>query len=152
MILSDLPGTKYWQAFQGYFSGLLQWEDMSTLWEQLKASPEGWYVFDTLQAPPQSPVSSSELQELLNEIEVFTRKRHRHEYCGFIYVDDRNSPGFIKIFDPRKMGSSCGCSDELILPRWIISRARPDALPEPEPKKKGFAGWLSGHFKAVESN
>jgi len=152
VILSDLPGTKYWQAFQGSFCGLLQWDDMSMLWENLKTSSEGWYVFDTLRAPPLNPVTSSDLAEILDEIEKFTHKRHRYDYCGFMYVDDRQSPTFIKIFDPRKMGSSCGCSGELILPRWILSRIRPDALPEPEEKKKGFAGWLSSHFKADESN
>ena len=67
-------------------------------------------------------------------------------------MDDRKSPAFIKIFDPRNMGTSCSCSGELILPRWIISRARPDALPEPEEKEKGLAGWLSGRFKATKTN
>ena len=32
MITSDLPATGYWQAFQGSFSGLLQWDDMAALW------------------------------------------------------------------------------------------------------------------------
>jgi hypothetical protein len=141
--LSDLPQTKYWQSFQGYFSGVLKWEDMDRLWALLKAGPEGWFVFDTRQPCPDEPLEPDAFIVFLADSEVYLRARHEYGYCGFIYVDNLEDPAFIKLFDPKRMGSSCGCSGELILPRWIISRIAPEALPVIEYKKKrSFLNWL----------
>ena len=136
MKLDDLPDTPYWRATQGFFSGVLRWPEMADLWARLKADPDRWFVFDTQGPPPRAPLPAGEFLAFLDDVETFVRARHRHDYCGFVYVDDRCRPKVVKIFDPAEMGSSCGCSGELVLPRWLVSRLPPDPLPEPPERRK----------------
>ena len=126
--MSDFPDTPFWRHFRGAFSGLLKWHDMDVLWEFLKASPEGWYVFDMLDQPPTQPIEGAVLPSFLSETEQFLRKRHGQDYCGLIYVDQRDAPEFIKIYDPKNMGTACGGSTNVILPRWTLTRIKPDAV------------------------
>ncbi len=115
----------YLALFSGRLYGILQWERFSRIWEYLEEEPEGWYVRDFKQsALPASPMPAQEFRAWLAETENFLRRRHREEYCGFLYVDDQEAPAFLKIFDPRKMGTSCGCSGG-IRPRWTVSRMPP---------------------------
>ncbi len=116
----------YNACFSGRLSGLLQWDQFEALWSSLAQSPDGWYVRDFKSAAlPDAPMPGDAFKNWLAETEKFLRKRHREEYCGFLYVNDRDAPVFIKVFDPRKMGSSCGCSGH-IMPRWTISRMPPE--------------------------
>lgn len=141
--------SQYWSSFRGPFNGLLKWHDMDVLWEFLKTSPEGWYVFDMLEAPPTHTTPGAELLIFLSESRQFLCKRHRADYCGLIYVDNNDTPEFIKIFDPKNMGTACGCSDKIILPRWTLTRIRPDAIvtTTSEPARK--AGWFWQGFGRV---
>ena len=56
------------------------------------------------------------------------RDHHREDYCGIVYVDNQDDPGFIKIFDPGHLGVSCGFSQNLKLPGWIMCRIPPQPL------------------------
>ena len=152
--MDDLPDTEFWRRYLGRFSGVLKWRQMQALWDVLKASPEGWYVFDMHAIPevvPEQALAGEAFLQFLDEAERYGRARHDHDYCGFIYVDDAANPGFVKIFDPKGMGTSCGCGSLRILPRWTLSRIKPDSLsPEPQtptktsPLKRLFSGLFGG--------
>ncbi len=72
--------------------------------------------------------------------------RKARSYCGTVFADDLAAPGFVKVFDPWKMGGVCGGSGERVLPRWIFSRIAPDALPlvPDAPAKKGLVARIIG--------
>jgi len=136
----------YEALFNGRLQGLLQWQQFEALWARLRGQPRGWYVRDfTEPAIPEDPLPDEDFLRFLDEAETFLRKRHRESYCGFIYLDDTTAPTFIKVFDPRKMGSVCGCGGA-VSPRWTISRMKPelpaDAAPVPGGRESG-GGWLS---------
>ncbi len=115
----------YLALFSGRLYGILQWDRFARIWQYLQDDPEGWYVRDFRKsALPGSPMPADEFRAWLAETEDFLRRRHREDYCGFLYVDDQEAPSFLKIFDPRKMGTSCGCSGG-IEPRWTVSRMPP---------------------------
>lgn len=107
---------------------------MDTLWEKLRDEPVEWYVFDLKASPPDQQNEPEAFRDRLEEISQYTRARHPEDYCGFIYVDDAETPTFVKIFDPRAMGSSCGGGGRTY-PRWIISKIPPEAVPTPETPK-----------------
>ena len=137
--------------YHGYLKGLLQWRQFDDLWTHLRAHPEGWYVRDfSSKKIPDAPMGAEDFRAFLDEAETFLRRRHREDYCGFIYLDDIENPTFIKVFDPRKMGSACSCSTQATPPRWTISRLPPvltaDMTPPPEetPRKKGLLARLFG--------
>ena len=132
---------EYAEKFSGRLFGVLDWNDFSRLWDGLRRRPDGWYVRDfRRRVLPARPMPVDDFSAWLEETEDFLRKRHREDYCGFLYVDDKHEPSFIKVFDPRKMGSACGCGGE-VTPRWTVSRARP-GLPEEsaEEAKNGEKG------------
>ena len=66
---------------------------------------------------------------------MLINQRRDRPSCGSIYVDALEAPTYIKIFDPLKMGTSCGGSHDPIMPRWIISHMVPDTLPPPPLEK-----------------
>ena len=136
--------------YRGSLKGLLQWRQFDDLWLRLRAEPEGWYVRDfSSRNIPDSPLTREAFLAFLDEAEAFLRRRHREDYCGFIYLDDVENPTFIKVFDPRKMGTSCSCSTEPVPPRWTISRQKPlleadMAPPDEAPSRKGLLARLFG--------
>ncbi|HHN73361.1 MAG TPA: hypothetical protein ENK13_04665, partial [Thermopetrobacter sp.] len=123
-----MTGTGYRDRFSGRLIGLLQWSRFEKLWSRLAAEAEGWYVRDFGRDElPDAPLSAADFRDFLRRTEDFLRRRHREDYCGFLYVDDAENPTFIKVFDPRKMGSACGCGGS-VSPRWTISRMPPEPL------------------------
>jgi len=120
--------------YHGYLKGLLQWQQFDTLWAHLRANADGWFVRDFSGTDiPEAPMRAEEFRTFLDEAEAFLRRRHRENYCGFIYLDDLENPTFIKVFDPRKMGTSCSCSTEPVPPRWTISRQKPELVADRAP-------------------
>ena len=138
----------YEALFGGQLKGLLQWQQFDALWTRLREQPEGWFVRDfSDRSIPEHPAQAAEFLTFLDEAESFLRRRHREDYCGFIYLDAVENPTFIKVFDPRKMGSACACSSN-VKPRWTISRARPvlaaDLAPPERPERKSILARLFG--------
>jgi len=124
----DLPGQRSFRdAYDGWLSGVLTWPDYDSLLDVVKSRPTGWYIYDTLRAPPLTPEPNATLPDSLTEITAFLRDRRRANYCGFVYVDDRAVPSLIKIYDPCT-ASACGTSAASI-PTFTISRMPPEALP-----------------------
>ena len=115
-----MPRSGYREKFTGRLIGLLQWAQIEALWARLAERP----------MPPEA------FRQFLSEAEDFLRRRHREDYCGFLYVDDPDDPTFMKVFDPRKMGSACGCGGTVV-PRWTISRMPPQPVGEEAEAQSG---------------
>lgn len=136
----------YRQAYEGWLSGLMQWDDLDAVLARVAASPEGWWVYDTRADPPEAPQSGASLPERLAEIVAFLRRHHRADYCGFVYADDRAAPRMIKVYDPRNASS---CSLGAPIPVYTLSRARPERLPfesaqEPVVSAGLLGRWIKG--------
>ncbi len=139
---NPLPDTPFWRAYQGRASGLLHWEDVDTLWQLLATQPEGWFVYDLKIEPPTTPLPAADFTAFLPLAEALVNERRDRSHSGAIYIDNRQSPAFIKIFDPTNMGTSCGGGHDMIFPRYILSKIPPEPRPAPPPEKKSFLGKL----------
>ena len=132
-----MPRSGYREKFTGRLIGLLQWAQFEALWARLAERSEGWYVRDFREKTlPEAPMPPEAFRQFLSEAEDFLRRRHREDYCGFLYVDDPDDPTFMKVFDPRKMGSACGCGGTVV-PRWTISRMPPQPVGEEAEAQSG---------------
>ena len=140
--LPALPDTPWWRAYQGRFAGFPTWPMSDRFWPVLAASGGAWFIFDLDSGVlPEAPATGGEFAALLAEAEAMYAPARERSFAGVVFADDAQAPGFVKLFDPWKMGASCGSSGERILPRWVLSRMRPDALPVVEtavPVRKGF--------------
>lgn len=139
---SSPSARSYREAYDGWLSGVLAWDDYDRLMEVVKAAPAGWYVYDTRERPPAAPEPEAALPGRVAEITTFLRDRQRASYCGFVYADDRASPVIIKVYDPRT-ASACGTSAASI-PAFTLSRMPPEALPfaAEQPERRGLFGRL----------
>ncbi len=121
-------------AFRGSFTGILRWHQLDALWQALKDRHADFYIYAVGETPPAKPASREDLLRFIDEINKLLRAEHQEDYCGIVYVDDREKPSFIKIFDPNNLGVTCGFSDNPPLPGWIVSTLPPvdlqDALPQ----------------------
>ena len=126
------------RAFRGKFSGILDWERFDAFWQRLTDAPEGWFVFDPEGEAPTAPISAKGFAEFLDQARPVLEARRRLGHCGVIYVDDPAAPNFVKMFDPVNMGSSCSVGGAPVLPKWVLSRMQPDALPKPDTARPGF--------------
>ena len=116
----------FMQKYNGRLVALRQWSDLAAFWETLlKNADDGWYVYGVGEPPPTEPVSAAKLGEFVRELDALLHRDHDEDYCGIVYVDDREHPEFVKVYDPNNLGSSCGSSGLVILPGWTLSRARP---------------------------
>lgn len=134
-----LPDTAFWQTYQGKFAGVPTWAGFDRFWGAFAQTGGAWFVFDPAGDAPTAPVAdfAAALAEARACVEDVRKQR---AYCGTIFADDLAAPGFVKVFDPWKMGGVCGGSGERVMPRWLFSRIAPDALPllPGEPEKKGL--------------
>lgn len=132
----------------GRFYGVLAWRQLDELWGRLRAAPEGWYVSLTGHAPgvEVAPVSADELGRFIEEVDALLRREHREDYCGIVYADNPEQPGFIKIYDPGNLGSSCGTQPGRVLPRWVLSRIPPDPVADDAPLPGNRLRWWQNLF------
>ena len=130
----------YQALSEGRLLGVLKWPHFETLWAYLGTHPDGWYVWD-LQKPdvPEQTLGVEQFRSFLEVSEAYLRDRHRVEHFGVIYTDNLEAPSFMKIYDPKNMGSACNTSGEPVAPRWIVSLVKPIQITAaPLPPKKGF--------------
>jgi hypothetical protein len=141
---APLPETTFWRAYGGKFTGTLKWEQFDALFIRLASDEHDWFVFDPTADAPDAP--AADFGAALDEARACVEQVRGRSYCGAVFADDMNNPGFVKVFDPFKMGGVCGGSGERVMPRWIFSRLAPDPLPLlPEaPAKKGILARLIG--------
>lgn len=131
------------QRYQGYFRNLLRWDELETLWQQLRRAPEhSWYIYAVGESLPESPSSHDALLQFIEEVDQLLRTEHDYDYCGIVYVDDATAPGLIKIYDPNNLGSSCGSGSlPPPLPGWILSQIPPCDLNAQHPLPGNRRRW-----------
>jgi hypothetical protein len=135
------------KAFRGSFSGILRWPQLDELWQTVLGSDtNGWYIYAVGEPPPEKTVEEQQLRQFISEIDKLLRKEHQEDYCGVVYVDDRQHPEFIKIFDPNNLGVSCGFSDNPPLPGWILAKIPPTDLPAAMPAPGNRKRWWQRLF------
>ncbi len=122
------------------------WPDTDAFLSRLPQMGGEWYLFDTDATVPGRVATAGEIAAALAEFTTLLDEIRNRTACGAIYVDDRDAPSFIKLFDPFAMGTSCGGSSSgPTLPRWILSRMKPDPIPEDEAQTgPGFWARLAG--------
>jgi len=113
------------QHLNGKFIGMLHWPQLDELWLKVKAEPQGWYASQPGQVEPAAPLDAEALRHFIDEIDALLRREHKQDFCGIVYADNREQPGFIKIYDPHNMGSFCSCSSTPVEPLWVLSRIKP---------------------------
>lgn len=118
----------YVLAFQGGFTSTLRWPQLDALWERLRDSPSGWFLYAVGEEPPSQPSGEPDFLHFLEEIDALLRREHNEDYCGIVYADSLQQPTMVKIYDPNNLGVSCGYSDNPPLPGWVISRLKPADL------------------------
>jgi len=128
----------YVDAYRGSFTSMMRWPDLEKFWENLRMqADDAWYVYAVGELTPSQPVSKAEFLTFIDEVDALLRREHDEDYCGIVYADDKETPKFIKIFDPNNLGVSCGFSEKPPLPGWIISRLQPiDLEPTLYPKNR----------------
>ncbi len=137
----------YLQAFRGSFTAALRWHQLDTLWERVRArSGDGWYLYAVGEEPPAKPADAARVETFVTEIDKLLRKEHQEDYCGIVYADDLQAPGFIKIYDPNNLGVSCGYSEDPPLPGWVMSRIPPIDLPATQPPARSRRRWWQQLF------
>ena len=115
----------YLAAFRGSFTSALRWHQLDALWEQVRAAPQGWFIYPVGETPPTQPAEVAELQHFVDEVDGLLRREHEEDYCGIVYADSLSEPNMIKIYDPNNLGVTCGYSDNPPLPGWVLSRVMP---------------------------
>ncbi len=119
----------YLSAFKGNFTSTMRWHDLDAFWDTLKDhADDRWYIYAVGEVPPESVADKAHFLHFIEKIDALLRKEHDEDYCGIVYIDNKESPEFIKIFDPNNLGVTCGFSDNPPLPGWILSRLQPVEL------------------------
>ena len=116
----------YISAFRGNFTSTMRWPDLDNFWGTLKNhADDNWYIYAVGEIPPDDTSSKAHLLSFIDEIDALLHQEHDEDYCGIVYVDNKETPEFIKIFDPNNLGVTCGFSDNPPLPGWILSKIQP---------------------------
>jgi len=131
----------YLSAFKGNFTSTMRWHDLDAFWEILKAhADDHWYIYAVGEMPPETTSNKAHLLNFIEKIDALLHKEHDEDYCGIVYIDNKEAPEFVKIFDPNNLGVSCGFSDNPPLPGWVLSRIQPveleDALNPPKNRQR----------------
>lgn len=103
----------------------MRWHHLDELWQVLRQSPVGWFVYHVGDTPPDQPFQRDQFLHFLDQIDRLLRDEHQEDYCGIVYADDLKSPTMVKIYDPNNLGVSCGYSENPPLPGWVLSRTPP---------------------------
>ena len=134
------------EHYKGRFISMLRWHHLDELWEQVKAQPDGWYIYFVSETLPTEPVDVAALNQFIEEIDQLLRKEHDYDYCGIVYADDKETPAMIKIFDPNNLGMVCGSSNTPVPPRWLLTRIPPEAIVDNAPTPLNRKRWWQKLF------
>ncbi len=138
--------SEFARQLSGRFFGIIRWQDLDALWQQVKAKPEGWYATLAGATLPETPLTTDALTHFIAEVDALLRREHEQDYCGIVYADDLDTPRFIKIYDPNNLGSSCGMHGGAYPPRWLLSRLRPEPIADADPLPNARRRWWQALF------
>ncbi len=135
----------FYKADMVAFSGLLQWEAVEKLIEDVKNSGSRWhYVYtqtDDEKGEMDADAAALFLKERMDEI------KNLDKICGWFYVHTKDEPSIIKIYHPRMSGGGCSLTTP---PPWIIvSKEKPEDIADLESYKpviKPAKKWFNGRF------
>ncbi len=145
-IITDKEQT-YKELFKSKFYGVLRWNQLDDVWQFIfDNKSQGWYVYQTIKNAPQKKLYDDQLELLIRLIDEDLRQQHDEDYCGVVYVDSLDAPTFIKVFDPKNMGTSCSVGGKSPLPEWIISLMPPTDLNEEEKPNIKSKRWFGNLF------
>ena len=134
--------TDFMQAYRDRFVSLLHWSDLDAFWLTLRGQiSDGWYLYAIGEDVPTRPANASQVSAFIDAIDALLHRDHRETYCAIVYTDSKTEPRFIKIYDPQRLGSSCGASGEPPLPGWILCRIPPKALTPGWPISESRRRW-----------
>ena len=144
--------TEFQRLYAGRLWSVMAWDQLTALWQRIDPGA-GWYLVAAGVAPAPtsgiSPADATSVSAFIERIDALLRAEHHESYCGIVYADDLENPRLIKIYDPNKLGSSCGSSKTkfqwrltpalsalseaavtktLHPPGWIMSRLPPDEI------------------------
>ncbi|WP_018862733.1 MULTISPECIES: hypothetical protein [unclassified Thioalkalivibrio] len=135
------------QRFQAGSTGVLHWSDLDAVWARLREQADDhWYIYAVGESVPPEPAARADFLHFIEEVDRLLRRDHDEDYCGIVYVDDRDAPTFVKIFDPNHLGASCGSSGLRILPGWVLSRVPPVDLQAVMPPTGSRRRWWQRLF------
>jgi hypothetical protein len=138
------------KSFQEFNTGrlwaVMSWEQLTEFWARI-VPDAGWYLYAVGEPAPTEPASAGQTTEFIRRVDALLRDDHRHDYCGIVYADDLQQPGFVKIYDPNNLGVSCGFSTNPPLPGWIMSRVPPEDLRPQQKLPEGRRRWWHAVFK-----
>ena len=98
-------------AFRGRFTSVMRWHQLDEFWESFKPQVDDkWFVYAVGQTPPETTTSKEKVLHFIDEIDTLLHEDHDEDYCGIVYIDNKEEPSYIKIFDPNNLGISCGPS------------------------------------------
>lgn len=132
--------SQFMQFWNGPFKGVLSWKELDKTWDYVQQQGL-WYVYPTDQAAPNKPASKQELNDFIKMIDQTINPKKQQGFSGVAFVDDRESPQLIKVFNPKLLGCGSGQCDAKPLPHWIISSMRPDDLKAQTQQTKKQAFW-----------
>jgi hypothetical protein len=133
------------QALSGVLYGIMSWDQLDAFWNKLDPNA-GWYLYAVGEAVPGVTADAEHVRQFITRIDALLRQEHQEDYCGIVYADDLENPGFIKIYDPNHLGSSCGSSKTPTLPGWIMSQIPPTELATkvlPQGRQRWWKNFLS---------
>lgn len=117
------------ELFNGKFYGVLRWQQLNHIWDVVKSDEaESWYIYEINESTPETATKNNDLTLKIEQIDLHLRKEHDEDYCGIVYADNLENPEFIKVFDPENLGTSCSIAKTPPLPKWIISKVKPQVL------------------------
>lgn len=145
--MNDRLTEPYLKAFRGSFWGIRKWEDLDNFWKTLKSKAnQTWYIYAIGEPVPTAPAAKEQLYLFIEEVDILLRREHQEDYCGIVYVDDKQEPSFIKIYDPNNLGVVCGFSDNPPLPGWTITHLPPVELSQDTFLPQGRKRWWQRLF------
>ncbi len=144
---TSLEKSNFKELFKGKFYGVLRWHQLEHIWDVVKSKKDqGWYVYEINKNIPSELTIEDALVTEIDLIDKHLRKEHDEEYCGIVYADDLDTPEFIKVFDPKSLGTSCSIAKTPPLPKWIISKVKPEELTVKKEESNKPKRWLGNLF------
>ena len=129
-------------AFRGHFTSLLSWQQLDEFWEVVRHRANGgWYIYAIGMPAPAGESAAADVIKFITAVNTLLHADHAEDYCGIVYTDHKQTPTFIKIFDPYNLGVSCGFSNNPPLPGWIMSLIPPQTLKSRRPLPAGRQRW-----------
>ncbi len=141
--------TSYLDKYRGFLAGVLQWRDLTVLWQTINDQKDvRWYIYAVGDSVPVEPATPDQLTIFTASINKLLHQEHNEDYCGIVYVDDVENPSMVKIYDPNNLGVVCGYSDNPPLPGWVMSHIPPEdleiAFPPPANRKRWWQKIFNG--------